>query len=152
MPHNYVRFDRTETVDGIVIHPLENHRIMVDVPGLPVDNIHIRANAGHLHLTPEGWKVNKPYFGGLTGLGGTVTRRREGIFYAEIERVVSDWASANADVLAEADKAWRNNDAFHLERQIADHQTALEILFEHLLACERGNDYDVYPDIPTKRH
>jgi hypothetical protein len=64
---------------------------------------------------------------------------------------ISEWASTHAGDIAQADDIDRNNGAHRLEETIARHEAALTILREQLRACEEGEPFTMYPDLPTGR-
>jgi hypothetical protein len=59
-------------------------------------------------------------------------------------------AQTHAGDLAQADDIDRNNGARTLEEAIAKHEEALSILRAQLTACEEGEPFTQYPDLPTK--
>jgi hypothetical protein len=69
---------------------------------------------------------------------------------AIIGELVTAWASTHAGDIAQADDIDRNNAARGLEEQIAKHEEALDILRGQLAACEEGEPFTQYPDLPTK--
>jgi hypothetical protein len=70
---------------------------------------------------------------------------------ALIGELITKWASTHAGDIAQADDIDRNNAAHRLEESIARHETALATLRENLRACEEGEPFSMYPDLPTDR-
>lgn len=68
-----------------------------------------------------------------------------------ITQMIGDWAATHEGDLAQADDVDRNNAAHTLERQIGEHEAALELLREQLRACEEGESFTQYPKLPTDR-
>lgn len=66
-----------------------------------------------------------------------------------ITQMIGDWAATHEGDLAQADDVDRNNSAQHLEKQIAEHEAALELLREQLTACEEGEPFTQFPELPT---
>lgn len=70
---------------------------------------------------------------------------------ALIGELITKWASTHAGDIAQADDIDRNNSASTLEENIARHETALSVLRANLRACEEGEPFSMYPDLPTNR-
>lgn len=68
-----------------------------------------------------------------------------------IAEMVGAWAATHASDIAQADEIDRNNGARTLEENIARHEKALAILRAQLRACEEGERFTQYPDLPTSR-
>ena len=70
---------------------------------------------------------------------------------ALLSNMVTYWALGHAGDIAQADDIARHNAASVLEEQIAKHEEALRILRANLTACDEGEPFETYPDLPTKR-
>ncbi len=107
--------------------------------------------SGHAHLTADGWTVDSRYFYVDGERGGDATKRQRDRAMEIAATMVSEWASANANALADAEFCDRNNGAKTLEENIACHVEALKILRRNLRACGNGKPWTQYPALPTKR-
>jgi hypothetical protein len=65
--------------------------------------------------------------------------------------IVRHAQSTHAGDIAQADDIDRNNGARRLEETIRRHEEALSILRRELTACEEGEPFTHYPDLPTDR-
>ncbi len=83
--------------------------------------------------------------------GGDATNNMHARAEALVFEMLQDWAKTHEGDIAQADDIDRNNAARNLEEKIGEHQTALEILRRELRACEEGEPFSQYPDLPTKR-
>lgn len=67
-----------------------------------------------------------------------------------LAEAISAWALTHEGDIAQADDIYRNNGARTIEENIARHEAALSILRAELSACEEGEPFTQYPDLPTK--
>lgn len=84
-------------------------------------------------------------------IGGGVTANMEARAEALVHAMIWLWTSTHEGDIAQADDIARNNAARTLEEKIAKHESALLILRENLRACDEGEPYSQYPDLPTDR-
>ena len=116
--------------------------------------VSIRAS-GSVYLQPDGsWKIDPmraPLYGVQYPSGRELTAKQDKRARELIGAMLTDWASTHAADIAQADAIDRNNSARTLEENIARHENALVILRAQLAACEEGEPFTQYPDLPTKR-
>ena len=68
-----------------------------------------------------------------------------------IAEMITAWAATHEGDISQADDLDRNNGAHTLEETIERHENALAILREQLTACEEGEAFQRYPNLPTSR-
>jgi hypothetical protein len=113
--------------------------------------VEIRASA-NVELIDGAWKVKpRTLYASQYPSRRDLTAAQQKRARALIEELIGSWANAHAGDLAQADDIDRNNAARRLEEEIAAHEQALAILREQLSACEEGEPFTQYPDLPTKR-
>lgn len=157
----------TTDAGAIAVLPLRNGNIMFDIAWsnhLPANRpegehgsrvldigqgVTIRAH-GHVVCDASGhWYVRAEYTS-IAGMGVNITDKRQSRAFDLISRLVGEWARTHEGDIAQADDIDRNNAARTLEENIARHENALAILRENLTACEEGESFTQYPDLPTK--
>lgn len=158
----------TSDIGAIAVHPLRTDTINVDAaksnhkPAMRSEGEHgstvldighgvrVRAHCT-VRRTPDGWKCDPTYSYVSREQGGDATLAQRDRALTLISSMVDAWAREHEDVIAEADRIDRNNNARKLEEDIAEHVAALKILRKHLRRCERGHAYETYPDLSTTR-
>ena len=104
--------------------------------------------SGHAEKAGLCWEIGSLYVSRDTG--GDVTRAMHARAEALVFEMINEWAQTHAVDIAQADDIDRNNGARTLEEAIREHEIALEILRAQLSACEEGEPFTQYPDLPTK--
>ncbi len=104
--------------------------------------------SGHAEKAGSCWEIGSLYVS--RDSGGDVTRNMHARAEALVFEMVNEWAQTRAGDICQADDIDRNNGARTLEETIGEHETALEILRAQLSACEEGEPFTQYPDLPTK--
>lgn len=116
--------------------------------------VEIRAsgNAKLVGIYPGGpqWSVDGALYASQYPSGRELTAKQAERARALIGELITAWARAHEGDIAQADDIDRNNNARTLEEAIAKHEEALSVLRANLSACEEGEPYQTYPDIPTK--
>lgn len=154
---------------AVAISPQEADRIVFDIAKhnhLPANlpdgdhgsrvldiggGVYVRAS-GSAHLQPDGsWKVTTRLHASQYPSGRDLTAKQDERARDLIGDMISDWAATHAGDIAQADDIDRNNAAHTLEETIATHEQALVILREQLAACDEGEPFTQFPDLPTKR-
>jgi hypothetical protein len=96
------------------------------------------------------WAVEGTLYASQYPSGRELTRKQADRARALIGELITTWARAHAGDIAQADDIDRNNGARTLEEAIARHEEALRILRAQLSACEEGEPFTQYPDLPTR--
>jgi hypothetical protein len=104
---------------------------------------------GNARLIDGVWRV-KPDLTCSKESAGDLTLSMRQRFTELLERLINEWASTHAGDIAQADDIDRSNGARTLEENIARHEQALTVLRAQLAACEAGEPFTRYPDLPTK--
>lgn len=168
MSRDYISNDLWSTVTSdagvIAVHPLRVNTIHVDAAksnhspamrregehGSTVLDIGVRVRAScAVRRTPDGWKCDPTYSDVSREQGGEATWVQRDRALTLVSSMVDAWARENEDLIAQADRIDRNNNARALEESIAEHVEALKILRKNLRACDRGAEYETYPKLPT---
>jgi hypothetical protein len=160
----------TSEAGRIAVSPQEADRIVFDIASanhlpanLPTSDyngssvldigrgVQIRAT-GSVHLQADGsWKVTDRLHASQYPTGRELTSLQNARACELIGELIGAWAATHAGDIAQADDVDRNNGARTLEEQIAKHEAALEVLRGQLEACEQGEPFTQYPDLPTDR-
>jgi hypothetical protein len=157
---------RTTIEPGIGLQPLRADDIHYDIAWsnffpaeqgqhgtAPLDigrGVQVRA-IGNVKLGADGvWRVQ--HFNAQQHPSGrelTIAQSNRAV--ALIGELIGAWAATHAGDIAQADDIDRNNGARRLEETIRRHEEALSILRRELTACEEGEPFTQYPDLPTDR-
>jgi hypothetical protein len=114
-------------------------------------DVEIRAS-GNARLVSGAWTVETRYFyANQYPSGRELTAKQSERARALIAEIIGAWAATHAGDIAQADDIDRNNAAHTLEGNIARHEQAIAVLRENLTACEGGEPFTQYPDLPTNR-
>lgn len=97
------------------------------------------------------WVVEGQWFPSQYPTGRDLTKLQDERAREVFGELITEWARTHEGDIAQADDIDRNNGARHLEEQIARHEEAITILREQLHACEEGEPFTQFPDLPTKR-
>lgn len=111
--------------------------------------VFVRASA-NLGLEDGAWTV-KHVSAKQFPSGRELTRQQDERLETALVEIITRWAETHEGDLAQADDIDRNNSAQHLEKQIGEHEQALELLREQLRACEEGEPFTQFPELPTDR-
>jgi hypothetical protein len=112
--------------------------------------VKIRAT-GNARKFEDAWMISGRHFNGEQVGGRELTSMQRARAIGLLEDLIAGWAATHEGDLAQADDIDRNNSANRLETQIGRHEEALAILRAQLVACEEGEPFSMYPDLPTDR-
>ena len=165
MSYDHLRALIDVEAGGIVVQPLRADDIHFDIAwsnyyparkgqydSRPLDigrGVKVRAIGNVIRSADGAWRVQ--HFNGQQEAGRDLTPKQADRAVALIGELVSQWAATHAGDIAQADDIDRNNGAGTLEETIAKHEQALSILRAQLEACEQGEPFTQYPELPTKR-
>jgi hypothetical protein len=122
---------------GVSIRAIGNVGLVGAIDGVPVDNV---------------WKVKPSAFNASQYPSGReLTPAQDKRARELIAAMLTHWAVHHAGDIAQADDIDRNNAARTLEEYIERHEDALTILRRNLAACDEGEPFSRYPDLPTDR-
>lgn len=164
----------TSEAGSIAVHPLRADSIYFDAASsnsLPANlpegergstvldigrGVKIRASGnakrvGDLARVGHHWEVSGSLHGSQYPSRRELTKAQTERARELIAEMITAWAATHEGDIAQADDIDRNNAAHVLEQEIQRHEQALAILREQLDACQEGNEFTRYPDIPTKR-
>ena len=157
----------TGDAGAIMVHPLRAGEIFFDAASsnhLPANlpegdhgstvldigrGVKVRALGNVVQADDGTWKVHRSLHASQYPSGRELTRAQDARAREVIEALIGGWAATHAGDIAQADDFDRNNGAHTLEKQIERHEQALEILRAQLTACEEGEPFTQYPDVPT---
>lgn len=164
---DHLRSTITTPTGAITVSPQEAGRIHFDIASanhLPANlpdgmhgsrvldigrGVHVRAS-GSAYREGTSWVVRCwPMHGSQYPSGRDLTTAQDARARTLIGQLITEWAKTHEGDIAQADDIARNNSARTLEEKIAKHEDALTILRDQLKACEEGDDYTMYPDLPT---
>lgn len=162
--HDVIRSD----AGAIYVHPIRADDVYFDVAwsnSIPA-NLPESRNGSHVLDIGRGVQVRASGNAQLNGGGDVAISHMSAKQYpsgrdltaAQLERtraligsMILAWAATHAGDLAQADDIDRNNAARTLEEAIERHEAALRILRDNLEACQEGQGFSRYPNLPTDR-